>query len=342
MRIVAVQNEEAEWESFVAASEDATSYHRFGWRTVFSESFDHPCHYLAAVDDTGRWQGVLPLVHMQSRMFGNFLVSLPFVSYGGLLCRNEEAGVLLLAQAEEIRRTSGATHVELRHLQQGLQDLPTRQHKVTMMLELRHNAESQWKCFRPETRNQIRKAEKCGLQFAIGHLELLDRFYDVFARNMRDLGTPVYTKRLFRDVLEVFADTTRVFTVLHQGKTIAAGIGAWFRDTLEMPWASSIRDYRALCPNHLLYWGAIRFAVERGFRRFDFGRSTPDEGTYRFKKSWGAAPVPLRWQYLMSEHGRIPELNPSNPRYRFAIRAWQRLPVSLTKILGPRIVRHIP
>jgi serine/alanine adding enzyme len=342
MKIVTVESEHAEWDSFVLASEGATAYHCFGWKTVLARSFGHPCHYLAAIDDNGEWQGILPLVHMRSIIFGNFLVSLPFVNYGGLLCENEAAAALLLGEAEKIRRSCGATHVELRHVTRRSGNLPTKQHKVTMVLNLAGSADDHWKAFDPKLRNQIRKAQKSGLQFKRGHLELIDGFYEVFARNMRDLGTPVYAKQFFRNVMETFPDTTAITAVLHEGKMIAAGIASWFRGRLEIPWASSIKDYKALCPNHMLYWEAIRFAIERGFREFDFGRSTPHEGTYNFKKQWGALPIQLSWQYLMDEQGNFPELNPGNPKYQMAIRAWQHLPVSITKLLGPRIVRNIP
>ncbi|MHB8534200.1 MAG: FemAB family XrtA/PEP-CTERM system-associated protein [Sulfuricaulis sp.] len=342
MKIVAAKGGQAGWDSFVLASEGAGAYHRFGWKTVFVKSFGHPCHYLAAVDDNGVWHGILPLVHMRSRIFGNFLVSLPFVNYGGLICENEAAAALLLDEAEKIRHSCGATHVELRHVARRLEILATKQHKVTMILDLTGSADTLWKAFDPKLRNQIRKAQKSGLEFRRGHLELIDGFYEVFARNMRDLGTPVYSKQFFRNVLEAFPDTTAIIAVLHEGKIIAAGIASWFKGRIEVPWASSIKDYKALCPNHMLYWEAIRFAIERGFREFDFGRSTPNEGTYNFKKQWGALPVPLNWQYLMDAHGHMPELNPGNPKYRAAIRVWQRLPVSVTKMLGPRIVRNIP
>lgn len=342
MKVVTVQSGHAEWDLFVRASDAATAYHCFGWKAVFARSFGHPCHYLAAIDDNGKWQGILPLVHMRSRIFGNFLVSLPFVNYGGLLCGNEAAAMLLLDEAEKIRRSCGATHVELRHVARRLENLPTKQHKVTMIVELAGSAEDLWKAFDPKLRNQIRKAQKSGLQYRRGHLDLIDDFYEVFARNMRDLGTPVYSKQFFRNVMEIFPDTTTIVAVLHEGRIIAAGIASWFRGRLEIPWASSIKDYKALCPNHMLYWEAIRFAIEHGFREFDFGRSTPNEGTYNFKKQWGALPIALNWQYLMDEHGHLPELNPSNPKYRMAIRVWQHLPVSITKVLGPRIVRNIP
>jgi hypothetical protein len=129
---------------------------------------------------------------------------------------------------------------------------------------------------------------------------------------------------------------------LKEGKVIAAGIASWFKGRLEVPWASSIKDYKALCPNHMLYWEAIRFSIEQGFREFDFGRSTPNEGTYNFKKQWGAVPIQLSWEYLMDEHGSMSELNPGNPKYQAAIRFWRCLPVSLTKLIGPPIVRNIP
>jgi serine/alanine adding enzyme len=211
-----------------------------------------------------------------------------------------------------------------------------------MILELAPDIESQWRAFNAKLRNQIRKAEKSGLQSVLGDLELLDDFYAVFARNMRDLGTPVYPRRFFRNILEAFPETTKIFGVYHERKMIAAGIASWFGDTLEMPWASSISDYKALCPNNMLYWQAIKFAIEKGFRKFDFGRSTPHEGTYNFKKQWGARLVELYWQYLLDGQKEIPDLSPSNPKYQSAIRVRQRLPVSVTKVLGPMIGRNIP
>jgi FemAB-related protein (PEP-CTERM system-associated) len=342
MQVVHIHSEENGWDSFVDSAPEATSYHRLKWKTVISRSFGHKCYYVGAVDNTGEWQGLLPLVHMRSRLFGNFLVSVPFVNYGGLLHKNDSAAGLLLEEAERLRRSLGATYVELRHMGRCLNGIPTRQHKVSMLLDLTTDVDSQWRAFGAKLRNQIRKAEKNRLRSAVGHLELLDGFYTVFARNMRDLGTPVYAKTFFRNILEAFPDSTRIFAVYHDTTMIAAGIGSWFRNTLEVPWASSISAYNALCPNNMLYWEAIRFAIRSGFKRFDFGRSTPHEGTYNFKKQWGALPVQLYWQYLMDSRNSMPDLNPSNPKYQVAIRVWQHLPVPATKVLGPVIVRNIP
>lgn len=331
-----------EWNEYAALHRDGTNYHQYGWRNVIENSFGHRTHYLVARDGTKAIRGLLPLTHMKSKLFGNLLVSLPFFNYGGVLADDEDISRALLQEAENIRCATGAEYVELRHLQKLTGELATKEHKVTMILDLRDDGESQWNDLNAKVRNQVRKAEKSGLTVRTGRLELLDGFYEVFCRNMRDLGTPVYGKIFFRNVLSAFPDSTRIISIFLDGRTVASGILVWYRDTLEVPWASSIRDFRELCPNNLLYWEAIKFAIRNGSSKFDFGRSTPDEGTYRFKKQWGAKPLPLYWQYLLKTGTAMPEINPKNPKYEMAIKVWQKLPVGLTKIVGPSIVRNIP
>jgi FemAB-related protein (PEP-CTERM system-associated) len=338
-----IYNEEGTaWDAFVMSRPNSTNYHRYGWRSVIEKSFGHSTHYLTVINNTNEICGVLPLVHMNSSMFGSFLISLPFFNYGGLLCNESGGECALLEKTRIILREVSADYAELRNLNNRQDGLVTKEHKVTMILDLEEDEGTQWKVLNAKVRNQVRKAEKSGLWAVTGHMELLDGFYEVFCRNMRDLGTPVYGKKFFRNILETFPDTTRIISVMFEGKTIASGLLTWFKDRLEVPWASSIGDCREKCPNNLLYWEAIKFAIGNGSRTFDFGRSTPGEGTFRFKKQWGAKPVQLYWQYLLEQGKNIPELNPDNPKYRLAIKIWQQMPVALTKVIGPRIVRSIP
>lgn len=330
------------WNEFVASHRDSTNYHQYGWRKVVENSFGHSTRYLAATNSNNEICGILPFVQMKSRLFGSFLVSLPFFNYGGLLISDDSAGAMLLNASRRMLAGSGVDHIELRHLKMCTDVTATKQNKVTMILDLKNNDEDHWNSLDAKVRNQIRKAEKSGLQVVMGREELLDGFYDVFCRNMRDLGTPVYGKNFFSNVLKEFPGTTRILSVTHDGKTVASGLLTWFKDTLEVPWASSNRDFRVMCPNNLLYWEAIRFAIGIGARCFDFGRSTPGEGTYKFKKQWGAKSVQLYWQYLLRDGCALPEVNTKNPKYRFAIQAWQRLPLMITNLLGPHIVRCIP
>ncbi len=330
------------WDSYIQAHPSSSNYHKYGWREVVERSFGHQCFYLAAKNNTGKIVGVLPLVLMQSKIFGRFLISLPFFNYGGLLCDRQEVGDALLVEASNLQKAQGAEYTELRHTEQWPGYLPNKQYKVAMVLDLAGDKDIQWTEFPPKLRNQIRKAEKSGLVVREGGKDLLTDFYTVFVRNMRDLGTPVYGQNFFRRVLEVFPDYTRIIAVYLEGKPVAAGLVSHFRDTLEIPWASSIRDYNTLCPNNLLYWTALQFALSQGCKRFDFGRSTPGEGTYKFKKQWGAKPIQLNWQYLLPEGASLPELNTKNPKFELAIKIWQKLPLSVTRIFGPQIVKNIP
>lgn len=339
---VQLHNDRISWDHFVASHQESTNYHQYGWREVIERSFGHRTFYLTVKDDEDKVEGILPLALMKSILFGKFLVSLPFVNYGGAVYNNDKAASALYKEASNILRQSGADHVEIRNLNSQRSGLPTKQHKVTMLLDLEKDEDSQWKKFNPKVRNQVRKAERSGLRASVGHIELLDGFYEVFCRNMRDLGTPVYGKKFFKNILEIFHDSTRIISILLDERTIASGFLMWYRGRLEVPWASSIRDFLEMCPNNLLYWEAIKFAIVNNSSVFDFGRSTPDEGTYRFKKQWGARPVPLYWQYLLQEGEPIPELNNKNPRFQKAIRIWQKLPLRLTTMLGPHVVRNIP
>ena len=330
-----------EWDRYVASHPAATGYHVWGWRRVFEEAFGHETVYLSARED-GEIVGVLPLVVFRSALFGRFAVSLPFVNYGGVCARDGEVSEALIERARAIAVERRLAHVELRHTARLLPALPAREHKVGMYLALERDAARAFELIDRKARNQVRKAEKSGLTARSGGAELLDAFYRVFARNMRDLGTPVYSIRFFERVLSTFPDRARVFLVDHGDVTVAGGITLSHRDTLEVPWASSLREYRTQCPNNLLYWRIIEHAIAEGFRTLDFGRSTPNEGTFQFKQQWGAAPRPLHWEYVLRGGGALPNLSPSNPRYRKAIDLWTRLPLPITNWLGPHIVRSIP
>ena len=334
----AVPQDRGRWEAFVASRGDEAGYHAWDWQQVFANAFGHESVYLIARrgDDI---EGVLPLVHIKSLLFGNSLTSLPFLNYGGVIAATADAAEALVAGARDEAQRRGCAHVELRHVVPQFPHLQCKSHKVAMRLPL---TPSLWEALDRKVRNQIRKAEKSGLVVERGGATLVADFYQVFARNMRDLGTPVYSRRLFDEVLRTFPDRAHLHVVRLEGKPIAAGLTYRTASMVQLPWASSIREFNPLCANVLLYWDAIRFAQESGAQVFDMGRSTPNEGTFKFKAQWGAQPVPLHWEYQLLTSGRLPNMSPANPRFQLAIALWQKLPVGVTTRVGPMIIRAIP
>jgi FemAB-related protein (PEP-CTERM system-associated) len=199
-----------------------------------------------------------------------------------------------------------------------------------------------WEALDRKVRNQIRKARKSELVSECGGAELLDDFYDVFSRNMRDLGTPVYSRALFAEILAAFPHRASLHIVRLGTRAVAAGISFITRSTLEVPSASSLREHNHLCPNHLLYWSIIEHAIAQGCDTLDFGRSTPGEGPYKFKEQWGATPLPLNWEYQLVGAAAVPNTSPSNPKFKYAIELWKHCPLWLANTLGPHITRAVP
>jgi len=326
------------WDEYVERHPSGTVEHLFAWREIFSGVFGQQPVYLAATRG-GHIAGVLPLVKFTSLLFGRSLVSLPYANYAGLLASSDEAAEALVAHAVEIGRGFGASHVELRHVDRQLPRLPCREHKVGARLALPQTTDALWGRIDRKVRNQIRKAQKEGLVVDEGTEALIADFYQVFARNMRDLGTPVFPRQLFVDTLSRF--DARVFVARHRGVAVAGAIALGWRDTILVPWASSLREYRHLCANMLVYWSMLEYAVGHDYRVFDFGRSSPGGGTHQFKQQWGATDVPLHWEYA-PEGTRPPDHGTSNPRLQLFIRAWQRLPLPVANLVGPRVIRQIP
>jgi len=217
----------------------------------------------------------------------------------------------------------------------------TKSHKVRMMLELPESSDVLMKSFKAKLRSQIKKPIKEGLYAKIGGPELLKDFYQVFSINMRDLGSPVHSKKIIQNVLEEFSDQARIVLIYKDKQPVACSLIVGFKDTLENPWASALREYGRLSPNMLLYWTMLEYACDNRYAYFDFGRSSPDEGTYKFKEQWGAKPVPFHWHYIYLK-GEPPGLeNSEKSKFEKAIQYWQKLPVPVTKVIGPRIRKYI-
>ncbi|RMH60186.1 MAG: FemAB family PEP-CTERM system-associated protein [Calditrichaeota bacterium] len=342
MRILYYEKDWQAWDAYVARHPGGTIYHTSAWYHIITRHFKKRVFYLAA-EEGGALHGVLPLVHFKSPLFGKFMVSVPYVNYGGLLADNATAEQQLIREAAALRQKLGADFVELRDVEEKDYNLPVKSHKVTFYLDLPDDPDTLMASFKAKLRSQIRRPMKDGITAEVGGMELLNDFYDVFSHNMRDLGTPVYSKGLFKTILEETPENSRIVIVRSkEGQAIGGAFVHGYKQRLEIPWASTLRAFNRLSPNMLMYWEVLRYAIEAGYKQFDFGRCSRDSGTYRFKKQWGSTEHPLYWYYILPEGEELPEINPDNPKYRMAINLWQKLPVPITKMIGPSIIKHLP
>ncbi len=341
------------------AEHGVTPEHDPGWLTVLREGLGHRTFCLIARDDqTQQIAGYLPVALVASRLFGRFLVSLPYLNRAGVVAPDADTAAALIDAAVTLAQQHDVKYLELRHQGRG-SDHPKlfvkKADKVRMAMALpgiEHARDGDavhalWESYSPKVRNAVRKAERSKFEVQWGGGELLDEFYDVFAVNMRDLGTPVYPRSLFLCILDTLAPRAELAAVTLDGRPVAGALlvhdaaAEGYCATTTVPSASSLRQFNSSNANMWMYHQLLQRAVQRGSREFDFGRSSVDSGTFKFKKQWGARPEPTTWQYHV-RHGDVGAMRPTHPRNLRRIQTWQKLPVWLTRLVGPTIVRGIP
>jgi FemAB-related protein (PEP-CTERM system-associated) len=329
-------NEKA-WDEYAYQCSEASHCHLSGWRRVVERVYRHQAFYLWAREN-GAIKGILPLILMRSVLFSPSLVSLPFLDDGGICADDETAREALYREALHLCDKHEIKFLDLRHrLANGL-DIPVCTSKATLVLELVNSSEQMWRTLDPKVRNQVRKATKSGLTTSWYGLDGLNDFYAIIASNMRDLGSPVHSRKFFASIIEEFSDSARILLVRKETQPVAGAFCISFKDVLLVPWASARREHLSLCPNNLAYWEMIRWGCENKYRWFDFGRSSLGSGTYQFKKHWGAVERPLYWQTLATaDDGRNARLHADSPTCQWMIQTWRRLPLSMTNLIGPLV-----
>jgi len=330
----------AAWDAFVARAEYSTFCHLAGWHEILSDVLGAECLYwVARAGGGGECEGVLPLVRVKSRVFGHYLVSLPFLNYGGPLGSTAARQRLTQHAVNEALHTR-ADLLELRTRDARDLQLPVSSRKITVILDLPETRDELWKGFTSKLRNQIRRPSKEGCVAHFG-LDQREAFYEVFARTMRDLGPPVLPRALFERIAAVFPEQVVFGAVYNGAQPVAAGCGFVWNGEFEMTWSGARRETRGIGSNMLLYCSFMEQMIARGVRAFNFGRCTPGSGTHVFKRQWGSRDVPLPWCQF-ARRGHVATPSPHDPAFSWGPRLWRRLPLPIANLLGARLVRFLP
>jgi serine/alanine adding enzyme len=327
------------WDSFVARQVDSSFCHLAGWRAVMTEVLDNECEYLQASRPDGEIEGVLPLVHVRSRLFGRFLVSMPFLNYGGPLGSSATRS-LLVDKALTMARARSVDLLEIRARDSSVPPLSPEDRRITVLLPLPESPDELWQQFSSKLRSQIRRPLKAGFEASFGTHQL-DEFYAVFSHTMRDLGTPVLPRRFFSEIVKQFGGMVALCVVKRQdGEPVAAGLGFEWAGEVEITWAGALREFSTDAPNMLLYWSFMQESMRRGSSMFNFGRCRPQGGTHRFKLQWGGRDERLHWSIWPNGQRRAP--SPDSSRYGTAMDAWRKLPLVIANQVGPFLSRRLP
>ena len=327
------------WDAFVMACPQASFFHRSAWQSIIGSVFRHDTYFLyARHGDT--IEGVLPLAHVNSRLFGNALVGLPFAVYGGVAASSSEAAQALEQEAQAIAQRLKVEHLELRNVDRRHADWPTQDLYVTFRKEIFAQEDANMLAIPRKQRAMVRKGIKNGLVSTVD--DDVDAFFALYADNVHRHGTPAMPKRYFRALREAFGADCDVLTVRSpDGRALSSVLSFYFRDEVLPYYAGDDASARDLAANDFKYWELMRRSCARGLKVFDYGRSKQGTGSFAFKKNWGFEPTPLHYQYCLYRRESIPQNNPSNAKYKLLIATWRRMPIGLANWLGPFIVRNL-
>jgi FemAB-related protein (PEP-CTERM system-associated) len=340
MDVARLGTETLEWDAFVRAADDGSPFHLTAWKRAVEETYGLRSHYLV-VRDGRHITGVLPLFEVRGLLGGKALISVPYAVYGGVCSASPAARHALVEAAGRLGRDLGAAYVELRQRRDLGLGLPVKSLYVTFSRAIAKSDEENAQAIPRKQRRMTRQGARHGLRAEIGR-DHLDAFYPIYAESLRNLGSPVFPRRLLRAVHDAFGKESQLLTVWKDERLVAGVLTLFYEDQVLPYYGASRREAWAWAVNDFMYWELMRYAARMGYRVFDFGRSRQGTGSYDFKRHWGFEPVPLPYQYVLLRGGELPDLSPSRPLFRLAGRIWQRLPLAITNRLGPFLTRYLP
>lgn len=338
---IITENDYPEWDNYCNENQSAGLFHSIGWLKVVKKTYNHKPIYLIATNN-GKTCGILPLFLVKSPFFGNVLASGIFTSYAGVCADNIEIAKLLHQKAAQIAVKNKTSYLEIKNIEEidlG-ENWRLKSDYCTLILDIDRGSDEVWKTWRAKTRNDVRKAEKSGVKIESG-LHLFDEFYQLVAEDMKRLGTPVHSQSFYKNILQTFPDQSNLFVAKLSGQPISAILVLEYKNIIQAYTSASSVNFRNIKPNALLYWNIIQHACDRGLSYLDFGRSTWESGTFKFKKHMGAMPAHLFYMYYLVSRKTIPEIHQDNRKYRLAIQVWQRLPLAVTKVIGPHMIKYV-
>ncbi len=334
-----------EWDKYLTLKVAVAPYLQFAWSETIQKAYGHE-HFNIAAFQNDKIVGILPLIFIKPPFIKGSMCSLPFCDIGGCIADSFEIEEALLLHAKNITLQYKASQLQLRvsGLHTDKIHEPKLGQKVSMLLNLPSDSDTLFSGFKSKLRSQIRKAEKNGLTVELGNNEkFIDAFYQVFSHNMHRLGSPVHGKNLFHELSQQYEEKMLVSIVKLDDIVVGAGIILMSHDCAAIPWASTHEKYNKLAPNMLLYWSLLKFVSDNEIKTFDFGRSSYGEGTYKFKKQWGAEPKPLLWRTFVSGSEKVntTEVGKISSKRVLIENIWRRLPIRLANFIGPKIRKHI-
>lgn len=333
--------DEREWDNYVLSSEFATFYHLIGWSNVVKNTYGHKPYYLIA-EENGLIKGILPLFIMKNKILGSKIISVPFAPYGGVCADDNLIENQLILEAKKLTSLYNLDYLEIKNYPFKLNSETIKSSpQVTSILSLDPDPNNVWKKIKKNRRRGINKGTHANMEI-IWSTDRINDFYDIYSRRMRFLGSPAHDLKFFKNIIKEFPNNTDIVFAKYKGIDISCIFLLYFKETVILGWGAADDRYLKFYPVDFLYWEAIKHCCENGYKFFDFGRSILDSGVHRFKDGFGPETINLCYQYYTNSLSKVPDNTTLNPKRQKFSQFWKILPLSLTKVIGPKLRKEFP
>ncbi len=342
VKILEIHKDYTLWDEYVLSHEKGTIYHMSGWGRAVHKSMKHRLYYIYVQNEEGCILGVFPLIYVSSILFGKSLISVAFSTGGGPLYNDLSILEMMDDEAIKISNSLNVNFLESRSGFKNRKSWAVKEDIYSSFCKvLSENNEENMLCIPRKQRAMVRKGINFGLKAEIDHD--VTRIYDLYSQSVRNLGTPVFPKKLFIALKEEFKEDCEILTIVtKEGKALSSVMSFYFKDEVAPYYGGGSHEARIFAANDFMYWAVMERAVsKRGMKIFNFGRSKDGTGAFKFKKNWGFKPAPMNYEFHLKKEQKIPEINPLNPKYGLMIKIWRKIPLPVANLIGPLISKSL-
>ncbi|MDI6698997.1 MAG: GNAT family N-acetyltransferase [Candidatus Saccharicenans sp.] len=331
---ILAETEYHRWDHFVDS-------HPAGWLTHFSQwhkilsGFIKECQlFIFAINNeqTGEITAGLPLYFIKSPFSGKRFVGAPLATFFDPLISNPAELKLLIQAAKNFLEQLNGKYIKIKIFRTKdlflLGNCSLKSEYVTHILSLDDDLDKIFSKFdRTCIRKNIRKAEKSNLKTRIiKDQDELSRFFLLYSRTRKRLGLPAIPFSFYSQIFNLFGPSGKAIYLLaeHGNIPVASLLIFLYKNrcsTEALGWETAFKSLR---PVPFIYWEAIKLASQRGFKYFDFGRTSIEHGDLLFfKRNWGTEEIEL-------------------PEFIFPDEKAQRLKTEKLKIMAASIYQILP
>lgn len=278
-------------------------------------------------------------VLVKSFLFGNRLISLGYLTEGGIEGRESQSQDSLLNEINQLAYQHKVDYIEFRGgIKPNVNNIIQRDNIYANFTKDFSDIDNVLLSIPRKKRADVRHAiDNKDLEFT--NSVSIDDFYHLFSIVQHQHGTPIHHKKYYKSFQDN-QNLSQTYGVTHQGKIVAVCMVFFTETELIAYYGASDKNYLHLHIYDLMYYHLMMIAKEKNLI-FNFGRSKYQTGSFRYKELFGFEAKPTTHYIIPISNKKVPDLRANNPEFSKKIDLWRKMPLWLVNLIGSYILKQI-